>query len=66
MADLLRVSVADGKYTVVQAADGSLYARRCGEVWRDLTGDNLVLALAQEVERLRALDLAAHACKPTG
>lgn len=50
---LLDVTVADGKYRVVQEADGILYALRYGEPWRALAGDNLVLALAQEVQALR-------------
>ncbi len=49
----LNVPVADGKYTVLVAADGRLKALRHGEEWRDCVGDGLVLALAQEVEELR-------------
>jgi hypothetical protein len=39
--------------------DGRLHALRGGREWRDLVGDNLILSLAQEVERLR---LALTAC----
>ena len=53
-ANIIRVSVCDGKYTVIQGASGSLRALRHGEEWRDLTGDGLVLALAQEVADLRS------------
>jgi len=53
MAELLRVSVYNDKYTVIQEEDGSLRALRYGEEWRDLCGDGLVLALAQEVDSLR-------------
>lgn len=53
----LNVTVGDGKYTVIQEANGRLRALRYGEPWpaRDdsLIGDNLVLALAQEVQALR-------------
>lgn len=49
----LNVSVDGGKYTVIQNADGSLKALRYGQEWQDLTGNNLVLALAQEIDRLR-------------
>ena len=49
----LEVSLSDGKYTVIQNADGALKALRYGEEWQDLTGNNLVLALAHEVDRLR-------------
>lgn len=52
-AETLRVEIEDGKYTVIQEADGRLLALRYGEQWRDLTGDKLVYALAAEVEKLR-------------
>lgn len=60
MTERLRVTVYDGKYTVVQDADGRLHALRYGEEWRDCVGDGLILALAQEVETLREA-LAARA-----
>lgn len=50
---MLTVSVADGKYTVVQDAEGKLTALRHGEPWRDCCGDGLIHALASEVENLR-------------
>jgi hypothetical protein len=46
----MRVTVHDGKYTVVQDERGGLRALRYG----DCCGDGLILALAQEVEALRA------------
>lgn len=49
----LEITVGDGKYTVVQTPDGRLAARRNGEPWRDLTGDKLVLCLAQELDLTR-------------
>lgn len=51
--EALRVSVDDGKYTIIQASAGGLRALRYGEEWRDLTGDGMVLALAQEIQNLR-------------
>ncbi len=51
---LLDVTVGDGKYRLMQYPNGELVAYRHGERWRSLLGDNLVLALAQEIERLRA------------
>ncbi|MGO2150819.1 MAG: hypothetical protein ACTH32_06415 [Microbacterium gubbeenense] len=60
MTDRNRIDVADGKYTVLGIEDGHLRALRHGEEWRSLTGDNLILALAQELqearERLEAAD----------
>lgn len=52
--DMLRVSTPDGKYTVVQDHTGKLFALRYNEPWRDCVGDNLVLALAYEVDELRS------------
>jgi len=60
--DLKKLTTLDGgKYTVVQHSDGRLEALRYGETWRDLTGDNLFLALldayeasARDAEALRA------------
>lgn len=54
--DLLNVTVADGKYTVIQRADGSTTALRYGEAWPAYDGKqvgNLALALAYEVQALR-------------
>ena len=56
----LEITVGDGKYTVVQTPDGRLAARRNGEPWRDLTGDKLVLCLAQELEVARAEIRSLH------
>lgn len=50
----LEITVGDGKYTVAQTPDGRLSALRNGEPWRDLTGDKLVLCLAQELDAARA------------
>lgn len=49
----LNVTVADGKYTVRAKNGEGLHALRYGEPWRDLVGDGLVLALAQEINELR-------------
>lgn len=53
MTDRNRIDVADGKYAVVGIEDGHLRALRHGEEWRSLTGDNLILALAQELQEAR-------------
>jgi len=53
MKDLLRVTIGDGKYTIVQDHNGELKALRHNEEWRDLIGDNLILTMAQEIEKLR-------------
>jgi len=50
----MKVTIYDGKYTVIQDERGGLRAVRHGEEWRDCMGDGLILALAQEVEELRA------------
>lgn len=51
--NLLYVPVCDGKYTVIQENTGNVKALRNGKEWRDCTGDNLILTLAQEVDSLR-------------
>lgn len=53
MRECLNVSVDNGKYTVIQTDDGYVSGLRYGEEWQDLTGNNLVLALAYEIDRLR-------------
>ena len=53
MKDLLRVSIQNGKYKVVQRFKGSLEVLRHNQYWRDETGDNLILCLAQEIDELR-------------
>lgn len=67
MADgepILDIDLYDGKYTV-QQTDTRFAALRYGQDWRDLTGDNLVLFLAYEVEQLRhRLGLDAKTGKP--
>ena len=52
--DDLRVTVYDGKYTVIFDEKG-LRALRWGEEWRDCCGDGMILTLAQEVDKLRKL-----------
>jgi len=49
---ILDITVYDGKYRVIFTKT-SLTALRNGEPWRDLCGDGLVLALAQEIESLQ-------------
>ncbi len=45
----------DDKYRVILHKSGKLEALRYGQTWRDLSGDNLVLSLAQQLENDRAL-----------
>lgn len=49
-----RVTLLDGKYTVEHTNGANFKAYRHGssEVWRDLTGDGLVLALVQRIAEL--------------
>lgn len=57
--ELLRIDVDGGKYTVVQPEGAQSYILRYGEPWlgRDnggFAGSNCVLAMAYELEALRA------------
>lgn len=49
-----RINLDGGKYAVIHDNGADLRAERYGEPWRSLTGDGLVLALAQRVEELEA------------
>ena len=51
--DLIRISVGNNKYEVIQDCEGKLYATRYGESWRDLCGDNLIYFLAYELDEAR-------------
>jgi len=53
MSVRLEVTVYDGKYTVRQNENGSVDILRYGAAWRDNVQDNVILALASEVEELQ-------------
>lgn len=60
MTDLLRVPVDDGKYTIVQDAQGRLTVLRYGEAWLgygsdkpDIPGSKMLIGMACELEELR-------------
>lgn len=46
------VIIVNEKYMVLHENGANLRARRHGEEWRDLSGDGLVLAMAQRIEDL--------------
>lgn len=57
MPERLRIDVDNGKYTIVQPEDGQAYALRYGEPWlsaEQMTGTNMILAMAYELDELRA------------
>ena len=47
------LDVTAGEYTVIQDKTGAVKVNRHGTLWKDCTGDGLVMALACEVETLR-------------
>jgi len=50
---LIRVyTLEEGKY-IIECDGGSVKALRYGEPWRDLTGDKLIGALLDELDRIR-------------
>ena len=49
------VQVKVDVYEVIQDPTGRVKALRHGLDWRDLTGDNLVLSMAYEIEKLREI-----------
>ncbi len=48
-----KIVIADGKYTIHHENGTNLRCLRYGQHWRDLVGDGMVLAMAQEIESLR-------------
>lgn len=50
----LRVECGEGKYTLIQEADGRLHALRYGDPWRECVGDGLILALGCDLEAAKA------------
>ena len=51
----MRIDLGEGKYTVINELNngGSFRALRYGSDWRNLAGDNLILAMFHEIERLQ-------------
>lgn len=50
----MRLDLEDGKYSLVHdQCRGTLHAYRDGQVWKNLNGDALVLAMFEEIARLR-------------
>ena len=51
---MAEIVLAEGKYTVhiPEKPGDQFYAWRYGEYWRSLTGDGLVLAMAQRITEL--------------
>ena len=48
---MTRLELQDGKYTIIRSDDCSQFeALRHGELWRILTGDNLIHALVDRIE----------------
>lgn len=60
------VVLAGGKYEVRHTNGTNLRALRYGERWRDVRGDNLVLALVQRIEELEDHQRAQPASVPEG
>ena len=58
MSELISITLNDGKYTIRQTESGKWEALRYGEEWpafRDSGPDNLHVALAYEVAKLRSM-----------
>lgn len=51
----MKTEIKVGEYTVIHENGTNFHALRHGEQWRDLTGDNLVLALVSRIEHLEKL-----------
>ena len=51
----MKTEIKVGEYSVIHENGTNFHALRHGEQWRDLTGDNLVLALVSRIEQLEKL-----------
>lgn len=54
-------NLCDGKYKLVREKSGKMYALRYDNPWRELTGDNLILALAQRIDDHEEADASRRA-----
>ncbi|UZV41236.1 hypothetical protein vBVpaMR16F_170 [Vibrio phage vB_VpaM_R16F] len=53
MNNSIYITLNDGKYEYVfNSKDGTQTIKRNGQPWRDETGDNLLLAMAQRIYQL--------------
>ena len=59
-----RIELDDGKYTVINelGKGGGLKALRYGEEWRNLAGDNLILAMFHKIEELQEELIKTRKC----
>ena len=53
MSDMVNVVICDGKYAIIQDESGSTNVLRYGEGWRNVTGDNVILGAAYEIQKLQ-------------
>jgi hypothetical protein len=58
---MVNVKLPDGKYTIVQDATGRTKVLRYNAEWRDVTGDNVILACAYRIDELERELAAAQA-----
>ncbi|WP_226035705.1 hypothetical protein [Aquibacillus saliphilus] len=57
-----RIKVSD--YEIIEDFEnGTFKALRHGEEWRNLIGDNLILALIDKVEDVESLKMSLQSCK---
>lgn len=57
--NVIEATVCDGKYKIVfdeQLGSLKAYRNKQSEVWRDLTGDSMVLAMLFEIQALKELN----------
>lgn len=52
---MAKIELENGKYTIVNELNegGGFHALRYGEQWRNLAGDNLILAMVHRMEELQ-------------
>lgn len=66
MSDKIVIELDEGNYEYV-FEKGVQTVKRSGEDWRDVTGDNFILAMAMRIEELeKELDIAVSAVEQCG
>lgn len=68
MSDKISIKLNNGKYDYTFNHNTGIQSiKRNGEEWRDVTGDNFILAMAMRIEELEEeLDIAVQAIEQCG
>lgn len=63
----IKINLSNGKYEYTFNDNGEQKVKRNGEDWRDVTGDNFILAMAMHIDELEdELEVAIQAIEQCG